>query len=53
MPDWTFDAGRLVAFLVLFACGVALAYSFLLMLCSASVWLVRNRACWRCVLLRR
>ncbi len=44
MPGWTFDVGRLLAFLALFACGVALAYSFLLMLCSASVWLVRNQS---------
>src|SRR5215467_11434006 len=28
---WPFDAGRLAAFLVLFACGSAMAYSFLLM----------------------
>jgi ABC-2 type transport system permease protein len=44
MPNWTFDSGRLLAFLALFACGVALAYSFLLMLCSASVWMVRNQS---------
>jgi ABC-2 type transport system permease protein len=44
MPDWAFGWGRLAAFLLLFGCGVALAYSFLLMLCSLSVWLVRNQS---------
>ena len=28
----------------MFACGVAMAYSFLLMLTSTSVWLVRNQS---------
>jgi ABC-2 type transport system permease protein len=32
------------AFLVLFVCGVALSYSFLLMLTATSVWLVRNQS---------
>ena len=41
--DWTFDPLRLVLFLVLFACGCALAYSFLLMLSCTAVWLVRNQ----------
>jgi ABC-2 type transport system permease protein len=41
--DWTFDPLRLALFLVLFACGCALAYSFLLMLSSTAVWLVRNQ----------
>jgi ABC-2 type transport system permease protein len=40
---WTFDPLRLVLFVVLFACGCALAYSFLLMLSSTAVWLVRNQ----------
>src|SRR5262245_42600495 len=42
--SWPFDPGRLVAFLLLFACGVAMAYSFLLMLSSLSVWMVRNQS---------
>jgi ABC-2 type transport system permease protein len=42
--DWTFDPVRAVLFLVLFGCGVALAYSFLLLLTSSSVWLVRNQS---------
>lgn len=41
---WPFDAGRLLGFLALFACGCAMAYSFLLMLCSMSVWMVRNQS---------
>jgi ABC-2 type transport system permease protein len=41
--DWTFDPLRLALFLVLFACGCALAYSFLLMLSCTAVWLVRNQ----------
>ena len=39
---WTFEPGRVIGFAALFACGVALAYSFLLLLSSTSVWLVRN-----------
>jgi len=42
--DWTFDPLRLILFLVLFACGCMLAYSFLLMLSSTAVWLVRNQS---------
>ncbi|HJT79223.1 MAG TPA: ABC-2 family transporter protein [Gemmataceae bacterium] len=34
---------RLLAFVGLFACGVAIAYSFLLMLTASSIWLVRNQ----------
>jgi len=40
---WSFDPLRFVLFLVVFACGCALAYSFLLMLSSTAVWLVRNQ----------
>lgn len=40
---WTFDPLRLLLFVVLFACGCALAYSFLLMLSCTAVWLVRNQ----------
>jgi ABC-2 type transport system permease protein len=42
--EWPFDLGRLLAFFVLFFCGAAMAYSFLLMLCSLSVWMVRNQS---------
>jgi ABC-2 type transport system permease protein len=44
MENWHFDLGRLVLFVVLFVCGCALAYSFLVLLASASVWLVRNQS---------
>jgi ABC-2 type transport system permease protein len=42
--DWTFDPLRLGLFLVLYVCGCALAYSFLLMLACTSVWFVRNQS---------
>lgn len=41
---WNFDPWRVPLFLVLFGCGVALAYSFLLLLTSSSVWLMRNQS---------
>jgi ABC-2 type transport system permease protein len=41
---WPVDAGHFFAFLALFLCGVGMAYSFLLMLSSTSVWLVRNQS---------
>ena len=41
---WSFNLGQLVAFLLLLACGTALAYSFLLMLTSTSVWFMRNQS---------
>jgi ABC-2 type transport system permease protein len=42
--SWSFDPMRVVAFVVMFFCGVALAYSFLLLLTSSSVWLMRNQS---------
>jgi ABC-2 type transport system permease protein len=41
---WHFDAGRLLLFGLLFVCGCLMAYSFLLLLASTSVWLVRNQS---------
>jgi ABC-2 type transport system permease protein len=41
---WAPDPVRVASFVALFACGVGLAYSFLLMLSSLSVWLVRNQS---------
>jgi ABC-2 type transport system permease protein len=41
---WTFDPLRMLLFIVLFGCGTAMAYSFLLLLTSSSVWLVRNQS---------
>jgi ABC-2 type transport system permease protein len=42
--SWEFDVGRLLAFLLLVICGVAIMYSFLLLLTSSSVWLTRNQS---------
>ena len=39
---WNFEPVKVIGFIMLFACGAALAYSFLLILSSFSVWLVRN-----------
>jgi ABC-2 type transport system permease protein len=41
---WTFDPLRLALFLVTLVCGIAISYSFLLLLMSLSVWLVRNQS---------
>jgi ABC-2 type transport system permease protein len=40
---WQFDPVRVLAFLVTFVCGIAIAYSFMLLLTSLSVWMVRNQ----------
>lgn len=42
--DRPVDAGRIVLFLIVFASGIAIAYSFLLMLTSTAVWFVRNQS---------
>jgi ABC-2 type transport system permease protein len=42
--EWTFNLGRLVAFGFLFLCGLAIAYSLLVLLMSVSVWLKRNQS---------
>jgi ABC-2 type transport system permease protein len=41
--DWVFDPLRAALFLVLFLSGTALAYSFMVLLTSLSVWMVRNQ----------
>ena len=41
---WPFDPVRLLAFSVSFVCGVLIAYSFMLLLTSFSVWMVRNQS---------
>jgi ABC-2 type transport system permease protein len=41
---WPVDLVRLVLFPIVFACGLAIAYSFLLMLTSTAVWFVRNQS---------
>jgi len=42
--DWTLNLGQIAIFLLMFACGLGLAYSFLLLLTSSSVWMVRNQS---------
>jgi ABC-2 type transport system permease protein len=42
--DWAFDIGRILVFLVMFGCGIGIAYSFLLLLTSTSVYFVRNQS---------
>jgi ABC-2 type transport system permease protein len=42
--QWAFDPVRLALFTLLFVSAVALAYSFLLMLCATSLWFVRNQS---------
>jgi ABC-2 type transport system permease protein len=44
VSDWTFGLGQVVAFVILFISGGVLAYGFLLLLTSASVWLMRNQS---------
>jgi ABC-2 type transport system permease protein len=41
--NWQFDLLQTLGFVVMFLCGVAMAYSFLLLLTSTSVWMVRNQ----------
>ncbi len=44
MPDWAFDWRRAAMFVVMFGCGLAIAYSFLLLLTSTSMWFMRNQS---------
>jgi ABC-2 type transport system permease protein len=41
---WEFDLVRVVTFFATFACGTAIAYSFMLVLTAFSVWMVRNQS---------
>jgi ABC-2 type transport system permease protein len=41
---WEFDAGQAGLFLLMFGCGIAIAYSFLLLLTSTSMWFMRNQS---------
>jgi ABC-2 type transport system permease protein len=41
---WAFDPGRALVFLVMFGCGICLAYGFLLVLTSMSMWFMRNQS---------
>ena len=42
--DWAFAPVQLLSFVILFISGVTLAYGFLVLLMSASVWLMRNQS---------
>jgi ABC-2 type transport system permease protein len=44
IPGWQFRLDQALLFLLLFGCGTALAYSFLVVLMSTAVWLVRNQS---------
>src|SRR5262245_2635826 len=44
IDGWTFDPVWMALFLGLFVCGVAMAYSFLVILMATAVWLVRNQS---------
>ncbi len=41
---WEFDLVRVVIFFVTMACGTAIAYSFMLILTTFTVWMVRNQS---------
>ncbi|WP_152051200.1 ABC transporter permease [Tautonia marina] len=41
---WSFDPARVAVFLLMFGCGVMLAYSFMVLLTATGVWLVRNQS---------
>lgn len=42
--NWAFDPLQLGLFLLVFLCGVVMAYSFLVLLTSSAVWMVRNQS---------
>jgi ABC-2 type transport system permease protein len=42
--EWAFRLDQVALFLIMFGCGLAIAYSFLLMLTSGSVWFMRNQS---------
>lgn len=44
MQGWDVSVGQVLLFLFMFGCGAVLAYSFLLLLTSASVWMMRNQS---------
>lgn len=44
MDGWSFRLDQALIFLLVFGCGVAIAYSFLVVLMSTSVWMVRNQS---------
>jgi ABC-2 type transport system permease protein len=44
LGGWPVGVGTTLLFFVLFACGAALAYGFVLLLTSVSVWFMRNQS---------
>ena len=44
MQGWPITVAHVLLFLAMFGCGAVLAYSFLLLLTSASVWMMRNQS---------
>jgi ABC-2 type transport system permease protein len=42
--SWSFNLLQVVLFFLTFACGTIIAYSFMLLLTSLSVWMVRNQS---------
>jgi len=42
--DWPISFERVSLFVLMFGCGVVLSYGFILILTSASVWLMRNQS---------
>lgn len=42
--EWQFSVLKLLVFLVTFVCGTLIAYCFMLLLTSLSVWMVRNQS---------
>ena len=42
--SWHFELLKVLTFLLTFGCGTAIAYSFMLLLTSLSVWMVRNQS---------
>lgn len=42
--DWAFDPAQVGLFLVVFLCGLLMAYCFLLTLTSAAIWFTRNQS---------
>ncbi|HXG08715.1 MAG TPA: ABC-2 family transporter protein [Gemmataceae bacterium] len=44
MDGWVFRPGQALIFVLMLLCGTAIAYSFLVMLMSTAVWMVRNQS---------
>lgn len=41
---WSFSLSQVGVFVVMFTCGLAIAYSFMLLLTAGAIWLVRNQS---------